>query len=295
MKEKLNLEEEANKRYSSKPLSNKKSKTLYVINFTSRRIALFFVSCVSLIIFIFSIGFYLGNAKQGAPNEDALMPILLREDATTMRSLAVPSGAEELSRNIETPPQNSSIIDMTTLSQPGNDSVIERTDLSSYNEYTSDLANEFNSINSSIKKGTDSTPNSSYTPPEQKSYVLPDAPIAKENLYPRPDPTPPVQFGTSTTKVTKVPYGASSSDNDIIYFIQVAVGNNEKFSYAARDKLKPSFPKAFIAEETAQNGSIMYKLKIGRYETRSEAEVALESIKKNPEYRGSYIYTDKRD
>lgn len=293
MIEKFDLpQEERSKSSSSRPLKTKRSKTLYVINFTSRRIALFFVSCVSLIIFIFSIGFYLGNSKESTKTNDHSMSLLMREDATTLSSVAVPSGSDELSKNIQTPPENSSIIDMTTLSQPGNDSVIARSDPNSYNEYTTDLANELNSINNKVKDGLNNSPNTSYVPPQQNTYPLPDGLPSQENLYPLPDSQPPVQFGGST--VTKVPYGATSSDSDVIYFIQVAVGENKDFSYAARDRLKINHSKAFIAEETLENGSTMYKLKVGRYETKNEAEVALTSIRRNPEYRDSYIYTDKR-
>ena len=293
MIEKLDLsKEEGSKSSSSKPLKSKKSKTLYVVNFTSRRVALFFVSCVSLIIFVFSIGFHLGNSKENIGTDDNSMSLLMREDSSAFNSMAVPAGSEDISKNIETIPENSSIIDMTTLSQPGNNSVIERSDPASYNEYTSNLANELNDINDKVKDGLEKTPNTSYVPPKQNTYPLPDGAPTQQNLYPLPDAQPPVQFGTST--VTKVPYGASSSEIDVIYFIQVAVGQNKEFSYAARDRLKESHSKAFVVEDTLQNGSTMYKLKVGRYETKKEAESALASIKKNPEYRGSYIYTDKR-
>jgi len=293
MIEKFELpQEERSKSSSSRPLKTKKSKTLYVINFTSRRIALFFVSCVSLVIFIFSIGFYLGNSKESIGINDDSMSLLMREDRTTLSSIAIPKGSDDVSKNIQTPSENSSIIDMTTLSQPGNNSVIERSDPKSYNEYTTSLANELNSINNSIKDGLNDSPNTSYVPPRQSAYPLPDNLPSQKNLYPLPDSQPPVQFGTST--VTKVPYGATSSDMDVIYFIQVAVGKNKDFSYAARDRLKQNHSKAFIAEEILKSGSTMYKLKVGRYETKSEAESALASIKRNPEYRGSYIYTDKR-
>ena len=293
MIEKLDLsKEEGQKSSSSKPLKSKKSKTLYVVNFTSRRIALFFVSCVSLIIFIFSIGFHLGNSKESISSSDNSMSLLMREDVTAFNSMTVPAGSEDVSKNIETTPENSDIIDMTTLSQPGNNSAIERSDPSSYNEYTSNLANELNSIKDQVKDGLDQTPNTSYVPPKQNTYPLPDGAPTQENLYPLPDAQPPVQFGTST--VTKVPYGATSSEIDVIYFIQVAVGQNKDFSYAARDKLKQNHSKAFVVEETLKDGSTMYKLKVGRYATKKEAESALASIKKNPEYRGSYIYTDKK-
>lgn len=293
MIEKTDLpKDERSKSSSSRPLKTKRSKILYVINFTSRRIALFFVSCVSLIIFIFSIGFHLGNSKESTKTNDNSMSILMREDTTTLTSIAVPSGSDEISKNLDTTAENSSIIDMTTLSQPGDNSVIARSDPNSYNEYTTGIANELNSINNSIKDGVDKSPNTSYVPPQQNTYPLPDGLPSQESLYPLPDSQPPVQFGTST--VTKVPYGATSSDRNLIYFIQVAVGENKDFSYAARDELKKNHVKAFIAEETLKNGSIMYKLKVGRYETRDEAENALASIKRNVKYRGSYIYTDKR-
>ena len=293
MIEKMDLsKEERSKSSSSKPLKSKKSKRLYVVNFTSRRIALFFVSCVSLIIFIFSIGFYLGNAKENIGTDDNSMSLLMREDSNAFNSMAVPAGSDDVSKNIETLPENSDIIDMTTLSQAGNNSVIERSDPSSYNEYTSNLANELNTINEKVKDGLEQTPNTSYVPPKQNTYPVPDGLPAQENLYPLPDAQPPVQLGTRT--VTKVPYGATSSEIDVIYFIQVAVGQNKDFSYAARDRLKESHSKAFVVEETLKDGSTMYKLKVGRYATKKEAESALASIRKNPEYRGSYIYTDKK-
>ncbi|WP_346678769.1 SPOR domain-containing protein, partial [uncultured Brachyspira sp.] len=52
--------------------------------------------------------------------------------------------------------------------------------------------------------------------------------------------------------------------------------------------------KAFIKEEASSDGKTMYKLKVGRYDTREDAQKALAEIKKISAYKDSYIYSDKK-
>ena len=140
------------------------------------------------------------------------------------------------------------------------------------------LASELDDINEDIKvkETAGQAPNSTYTPPQQLASVSPKKTTA-----------------STSTSTTRVPYTRSSSENSI-YFIQVAVGYDKDNTYSARDYLKTKFPKAFIKEESMEDGKVMYKLKIGRYETREEAQKALAEIKKIPAYKDSYIYSDKK-
>ena len=140
-----------------------------------------------------------------------------------------------------------------------------------YNEYTKNLASELDAINANIKG--EQTPNSTYTPPEQ--MIASVKPIEKKEV------------------TTTVPYTRSSSQ-DSIYFIQVAVGFDKDNTYSVRDTLKAKYPKTFVKEEVGSDGKTMYKLKIGRYETREDAQKVLAEIKKNPVYKDSYIYSDKK-
>ena len=40
---------------------------------------------------------------------------------------------------------------------------------------------------------------------------------------------------------------------------------------------------------------MMYKLKIGRYDSREDALAALSEVRKIPAYKDSYIYSDKKN
>ena len=156
----------------------------------------------------------------------------------------------------------------------GNSSSIIREGVSSedrYNEYTKNLASELDAINANIKG--EQAPNSTYTPPEQ--MIASVKPIEKKEV------------------TTTVPYTRSSSQ-DSIYFIQVAVGFDKDNTYSVRDTLKAKYPKTFVKEEVGSDGKTMYKIKIGRYETREDAQKVLAEIKKNPVYKDSYIYSDKK-
>ena len=125
-----------------------------------------------------------------------------------------------------------------------------------------------------IKEKNNLSPNSSYNPPQQFASVNP-APVSESST------------------VTKRPYTPTSSA-DSVYFIQVAVGYDRENTYSARDNLKSKFPKAFIKEEATSDGKTMYKLKVGRYDTREDAQKALAEIKKIAAYKDSYIYSDKK-
>ncbi len=262
----------------------KRSQTLYVINFTSIRLTLFFVCCLAITAFIFSVGFYLGTSRKNTAVavNDASASILLREDATTMKSISVPNGADALVEKIETKPNDAQILDMTTLSQMGsasNENIVVFNN-KDYNEYTKALSEELALINDSVNAiNKNDTPNTTYSP--EKYYVVPDA-------------KPPVAFKADNNNVTKVPYGSTSTYKDVIYFIQVAVAYNKDNSYSSLDTLKKNYPKAFIQEDQTKSGTTMYKLKIGRYNTKEEAETALQRLKQVKAYKDSYIYSAKK-
>lgn len=282
MNQKENMEE---RDYSTNLNNHQKNKrTLYIVNFTPIRLLVFSVSAASLVLFIFVIGFHLGSSKTSyASNNSAEVSsdILMREnsgDLDTTDTLAMANGLNTQ----ENTTQESSIVDsnidnivpLNNNASSGNSSSIIREGVSSedrYNEYTKNLASELDAINANIKG--EQAPNSTYTPPEQ--MIASVKPIEKKEV------------------TTTVPYTRSSSQ-DSIYFIQVAVGFDKDNTYSVRDTLKAKYPKTFVKEEVGSDGKTMYKIKIGRYETREDAQKVLAEIKKNPVYKDSYIYSDKK-
>lgn len=283
MNQKENMEE---RDYSTNLNNHQKNKrTLYIVNFTPIRLLVFSVSAASLVLFIFVIGFHLGSSKTSyASNNSAEVSsdILMREnsgDLDTTDTLAMANGLNTQENTM----QESSIVDSNIDNiEPLNNnnassissSSIIREGVSSedrYNEYTKNLASELDAINANIKG--EQTPNSTYTPPEQ--MIASVKPIEKKEV------------------TTTVPYTRSSSQ-DSIYFIQVAVGFDKDNTYSVRDTLKAKYPKTFVKEEVGSDGKTMYKIKIGRYETREDAQKVLAEIKKNPVYKDSYIYSDKK-
>ncbi|MBW5377379.1 SPOR domain-containing protein [Brachyspira pilosicoli] len=282
MNQKENMEE---RDYSTNLNNHQKNKrTLYIVNFTPIRLLVFSVSAASLVLFIFVIGFHLGSSKVSyASNNSAEVSsdILMREnsgDLDTTDTLAMANGLNTQENTM----QESSIVDsnidniepLNNNISSGNSSSIIREGVSSedrYNEYTKNLASELDAINANIKG--EQTPNSTYTPPEQ--MIASVKPIEKKEV------------------TTTVPYTRSSSQ-DSIYFIQVAVGFDKDNTYSVRDTLKAKYPKTFVKEEVGSDGKTMYKIKIGRYETREDAQKVLAEIKKNPVYKDSYIYSDKK-
>ncbi|MBW5396399.1 SPOR domain-containing protein [Brachyspira pilosicoli] len=281
----MNQKENMEERDYSTNNHHKNKRTLYIVNFTPIRLLVFSVSAASLVLFIFVIGFHLGSSKVSyASNNSAEVSsdILMREnsgDLDTTDTLAMANGLNT-QENIM---QESSIVDSNVVNseniEPLNNnassvSSIIREGVSSedrYNEYTKNLASELDAINANIKG--EETPNSTYTPPEQ--MIASVKPIEKKEV------------------TTTVPYTRSSSQ-DSIYFIQVAVGFDKDNTYSVRDTLKAKYPKTFIKEEVGSDGKTMYKIKIGRYETREDAQKVLAEIKKNPVYKDSYIYSDKK-
>ncbi|PCG19678.1 SPOR domain-containing protein [Brachyspira sp. G79] len=244
-------------------------KTLYIVNFTPIRLLVFSVSAAALILFIFVLGFHLGGSK----------PVQVSNSSSDSIE-ALMRGAEQ-SENMSTEMSTADVPNNNTaaLSEYDNSSIIREGDTSAdrYNEYTQNLASELDAINEDIKEKETAglTPNTTYTPPQQIASIA------------------PVTTTSSSASTTRVPYTRSSSA-DSIYFIQVAVGYDKDNTYSARDSLKSKFPKAFIKEETMSDGKVMYKLKVGRYDTREEAQKALAEIKKIPAYKDSYIYSDKK-
>lgn len=282
MNQKENMEE---RDYSTNLNNHQKNKrTLYIVNFTPIRLLVFSVSAASLVLFIFVIGFHLGSSKTSyASNNSAEVSsdILMREnsgDLDTTDTLAMANGLNTQENTM----QESSIVDsnidniepLNNNASSENSSSIIREGVSSedrYNEYTKNLASELDAINANIKG--EQAPNSTYTPPEQ--MIASVKPIEKKEV------------------TTTVPYTRSSSQ-DSIYFIQVAVGFDKDNTYSVRDTLKAKYPKTFVKEEVGSDGKTMYKIKIGRYETREDAQKVLAEIKKNPVYKDSYIYSDKK-
>lgn len=269
-----------------------KTKTVYVVNFTSIRLLIFSLSAFALVVFIFVIGFHLGSSKPTkVANYDDVRSALLREDGNTFSSSSVPENTSSLDIEPLTPSKESELVNLKTMSNPlesttfqENISLNTESASQNYNEYTKALSEELNAINNSIREKTDlslNTPNTTYTPPTIE-YTVPKA-------------KPTVKKAEDTKISTKVPYSSSVASGDIIYFIQVAVIFNKESAYKEKDRLTAKFPKVFIKEDLANDASsTMYKLKIGRFDTKADAEKVLAEIKKVSGYKDSYIYTDKK-
>ena len=288
----ININENQNKAekdYSTNNTSNIKNnfeygrkKTLYIVNFTPLRLLIFSASSILLVLFIFILGFHLGSSKpnnsNSMANNDDIMDnssqILMRtEELAGNRNFANSNFA---SSNFES--ANNDILTLSENTQNdsyNNSSIIRESSTSEdrYNEYTQSLASELDAI---IKEKNNLSPNSTYNPPEQFASATSTPATVSEN-----------------STITKRPYTPTSSA-DSVYFIQVAVGYDRDNTYSARDNLKSKFPKAFIKEEATSDGKTMYKLKVGRYDTREDAQKALAEIKKISAYKDSYIYSDKK-
>lgn len=236
-----------------------KNKTLYIVNFTPIRLLVFSISSSILVLFIFVLGFRLGGLKPLQTNNDYnnSLDLLMRDQNMYNENNKIPNN------------------DITVLGEFNNNSIIREGTSSEdrYNEYTKSLFSELDAINNDIKnkENTLQNLNTTYTPPQQFSTISP----------------------TTKNEVTKIPYTRSSTTNSV-YYIQVAVGYDREKTYSVKDSLRGKFPKIFIKEDTMEDGVIMYKLKIGRYENRDEALKALDQIRKIPAYKDSYIYSDKK-
>lgn len=257
-----------------------RKKTLYIVNFTPLRLLIFAASSILLVLFIFILGFHLGSSKPNNQNSMANNDdIIDNSSQILMRTEELSGNRNFASSNFANSDFENSNNDILTLSENAqndnynNSSIIREnsTPEDRYNEYTQSLASELDAI---IKEKNNLSPNSSYNPPQQFASV---------------NPTPVSENST----ITKRPYTPTSSA-DSVYFIQVAVGYDRENTYSARDNLKSKFPKAFIKEEATSDGKTMYKLKVGRYDTREDAQKALAEIKKIAAYKDSYIYSDKK-
>ena len=257
-----------------------RKKTLYIVNFTPLRLLIFAASSILLVLFIFILGFHLGSSKPNNQNSMANNDdIIDNSSQILMRTEELSGNRNFASSNFANSDFENSNNDILTLSENtqndnyNNSSIIREssTPEDRYNEYTQSLASELDAI---IKEKNNLSPNSSYNPPQQFASV---------------NPTPVSESST----ITKRPYTPTSSA-DSVYFIQVAVGYDRENTYSARDNLKSKFPKAFIKEEATSDGKTMYKLKVGRYDTREDAQKALAEIKKIAAYKDSYIYSDKK-
>ncbi len=260
-----------------------RKKTLYIVNFTPLRLLIFAASSILLVLFIFILGFHLGSSKPNNQNSMANNDdIIDNSSQILMRTEELAGNRNFASSNFASSDFENSNNDILTLSENtqndsynnyNNSSIIREssTPEDRYNEYTQSLASELDAI---IKEKNNLSPNSSYNPPQQFASV---------------NPTPVSESST----ITKRPYTPTSSA-DSVYFIQVAVGYDRENTYSARDNLKSKFPKAFIKEEATSDGKTMYKLKVGRYDTREDAQKALAEIKKIAAYKDSYIYSDKK-
>lgn len=270
------VEKDYSTNYTKSNFEYGRKKTLYIVNFTPIRLLIFSASSILLILFIFILGFHLGSSK---PNNSSG---IANDNDIIDNSSQILMRTSDIDGNYDFEKENNEVLTLSGNIQNNdynNSSIIRESSSSEdrYNEYTQSLASELDAINIKMKEKENLSPNTTYNPPQQFASI---------------NPTVKAPVSESST-ITKRPYTPASS-SDSVYFIQVAVGYDRDNTYSARDNLKSKFPKAFIKEESTSDGKTMYKLKVGRYDTREDAQKALAEIKKISAYKDSYIYSDKK-
>ncbi len=271
-------------RQSAHPKSSR-LKSMYVVNLTATRVGIVAGVFFSLILMIFVIGFQMGSGKDKKPvatTNSSSEELLFRSNAD--KDII---NVANVGNNVRTSePTRTDIVSIDLLSQNSSTatSSVATDDISSM--VSRDLQDLGQSLNSSSKSANsiNSTDNllNSYVNAEPASY------IPGEN-------TPSTFTVSSQTQTQSVSSSSQTSDNGLVYYIQVAVAGTERSANAERDFLRgKSFTKAFVVDGIAKDGSTMYKLKIGRYTTKSQAEQALASLKAlSSKYSDSYIYPDR--
>ncbi len=293
-----------NSRGEARGIPHSRRKSMYVVNLTPTRIGILSGAVCAAILLIFVIGFKIGTSKDkdvvasgntSHANED----ILFRSNA----SKDMISGAENNSANTantivskntgyyrNTEPARTDIVPMDLLSdnRASNSHNIATDDIN--NMINKDLQEMGQSLNNSPSKSvsTKEVLLNSYTDAEPVSYIPGEKNTSTSTF---------ANTSSSSATVSKSVNSGSSqtSENGLVYYIQVAVASTEKSANIERDYLRSKdFVKAYVVDGVAKDGSTMYKLKIGRYATRAQAESALYALKTlSSKYNDSYIYSDK--
>lgn len=284
-----NREQEKNFEYQYQENQNdERMQDIYVLNLTPIRLGVILGVIAFAIILMFSIGFQTGLKKsaKSKTTDNAVQDkdILFRENsqAANMMPSAVKEGKT-----------SNTIIDMASLGETKPSRAPEiNMKITGGSDIPQSLAKDFDDIDKMIenKKQDISITSSddiqmSSVPGEnkQQNQTYKAAEVTKKA------PAPVVKKENTAVK-TPV-----EKESDVVYFIQVAVVANKEAAESDKDFLKKRFPRAFVKEDLAKDGSKIYKVKIGRYENKDDIEKALSDLKNiAARYEGSYIYKDKK-
>lgn len=286
--------------------SNNRLRSMYVINLTSTRMGIVLGVLFSLILLIFIIGFQIGSSKDkglvangevDTSREELLFRSNADKDIINVANANANANANASGHVRTSEPTRSDIVSIDLLSQNNattttGGGAMATDDISSMvSRDLEDLGRSLNSGGGSSAQASQSINSVSSTDALMNSYAnsQPASYIPGEKNNSSSTFTGGQQpQNTSTTR-------SQSSSSDLVYYIQVAVTTTEKSANAERDYLRAkSFNKAFVVDGIAKDGSTMYKLKIGRYPTKTQAEEALSTLKSlSSKYSDSYIYPDK--
>ncbi len=292
---------------ASKP-NNHRFKPMYVINLTPTRIGIVAGSFFAIIFIIFVAGVQIGThkdkdvlASSNVNNSNANEDILFRSNASR-DVISVPEDNRDnrantiVSKNTgnyrNTEPTRTDIVSMDLLSENR---------ASSHSVATDDINNMINKdlqeMGQSLNRGSQSQPMTtqdallnSYMNSEPASYIPGEKSTSSSSIStPQPVATKTVSSANSSSS------SAKNSEDGLVYYIQVAVVYVEKAANVERDYLRSKdFVKAYVVDGIDKDGSTTYKLKIGQYATKAQAESALYALKAlSSRYSDSYIYSDK--
>ncbi len=108
--------------------------------------------------------------------------------------------------------------------------------------------------------------------PKAKQKVEPTShPVKKGSM----EPTPPIQAQKQQVKPK--------------YTIQVAAGRNKEGAYKLKQDLIKAGWDSYITLLKPRRGGVIYRIRVGKYEYRDQAEKQLVKLKKNRKYRDAYI------
>ena len=277
----------------------KRLQSMYVINLTPSRMGILLGVLSSLVLMMFILGFQFGVKKNINNVVSSNTDVLFRANENVVANVDNFS-ANNSDGIIKQSSTKTDIVDMSLLSEnPTDNSALLNTgaDMLDVDDMLSKDLDDMGNILDSRKEKKDAEDMlDNYLISEPASYIggekstsLSTFPSPKNyNNSPKP----------SVTKTIEKPKPSSSqySKDNFVYFIQVAVANSEKSANIERDYLRgKSFSKAFVVDGVSRDGSVMYKLKIGRYDTKGQAEDVLVKLKSmSTKYNDSYVYPDNK-
>ncbi len=291
--------------------SRNRLKSMYVINLTTTRMGIVLGVIFSIILIMFIAGFQIGSNKNentlASSSSNANEELLFRSNASKdiINIGEANSLGQSSAHTRSNEPTRTDIVSMDLLSEnKSNTQNVAADDISSMiNRDLQDMGQSLNSRSQAARPNVlDANQNtqsiqstkddllSSYMSSEPASYIPGEKSTASSSVSTSSQPTTTKTATTSTSAVS-----TKTSENGLVYYIQVAVAGAEKTANTERDYLRSkNFTKAYVVDGIAKDGSTMYKLKIGRYATRAQADQALALLKSlSSKYADSYIYSDK--